>query len=75
MQLVNGRRNHQSVERDDSENKENADNERLMQRLTSAANVSNVHMSKMTHASHQSRIGDKTAYAVSHEEWIRKKEH
>lgn len=57
-----------------------------MQRLTDAANHghSNEHnfnnnnnndKSKMTSMQSKSHIGEKSVAAVSHEEWLRKKEH
>jgi hypothetical protein len=62
-----------------SEDKENHHNERLMQRLTDAANIhhDNYDKSKLTSMHSKSHIGatDKSAAAVSHEEWLRRKEH
>ena len=55
---------------------------RLLQRLTNAANqphpqtAFNNNRSKLTSAvSQKSQIGEKSANAVSHEEWMRRKHH
>jgi hypothetical protein len=50
-----------------------------MQRLTDAAQNHNDRFqhdkSKLTSMQSKSHIGDKSAAAVSHEEWLRRKEH
>ena len=55
----------------DREDKENVHNQRLMQRLTAAADTSH-NKSKMTSVM-GSKMVDRSAY--THEEWIRRKEH
>lgn len=73
--LMHGGRQERS-EGTDTENKENIDNQRLLERLTVAA--SHIHhpnnRSKMSHAS-KSQIGERSTQAFSHEEWMRRKEH
>ena len=70
--LVNGKQaNNESLSNED---KENMQNERLMQRLTAAANLSN-NKSKMTSVMGKSAVGDRSANAYNHEEWVRRKEH
>ncbi|CDW72040.1 UNKNOWN [Stylonychia lemnae] len=81
--LVNGGKKqgnqiHQSTT--NQEDKENIDNQKLLDRLTTAAakttnNLNN--RSKMSAANSQQKsvIGEKSAMAVSHEEWMRRKQH
>ena len=63
------------------QNKENITNDRLMQRLTKAANSNqnnhhNPDQSKMTSVMQsKSKLGNDTSIAFSHEEWLRRKEH
>lgn len=71
--LVNGKQTNN--ESGSNEDKENMQNERLMQRLTAAANNSN-NKSKMTSVMGKSALGDKSSSnAYNHEEWVRRKEH
>eukprot|EP00347_Sterkiella_histriomuscorum_P011660 403371604 len=59
------------------EDKENIQNQRLLERLTQAATKQN-NRSKMSAApsmGQKSIIGEKSALAVSHEEWMRRKLH
>lgn len=76
--LVNGGKARLAYqESQQQEDKENQNNQKLLERLTSAASKTNYNKSKMsampTHS--KSHIGDRSAAAVSHEEWIRKKKH